>query len=66
MLVTCPQCGRSIEAPAATKAAPNPLTNCPSCGKFAARAPAPLGQEKPGKTSLSWLPPAATGRSERS
>ena len=58
MLVTCPQCGRSIETPASGPSHTSPLTVCPSCGKFAARAALPQGQEKPTeKSAFRWLPP---------
>ncbi len=38
MLVNCPQCGRSIESPAAGRSRTVPLIVCPCCGKFALRA----------------------------
>ncbi len=67
MPVTCPQCGRSIETPAAGRSATVPLNVCPSCGKFAPRAALPEGQAKPSeKSTFTWLPPSPTGRAERS
>jgi hypothetical protein len=56
MLVTCPQCRRSIEAPAPKRSGTPALLVCPCCGKFAARPEVPEGQPKAGEPSAQWVP----------
>jgi hypothetical protein len=58
MLVTCPQCRRSIEVPNVGLSSAIPLSVCPCCGKFAARVETPESTATPtGKSGLTWLPP---------
>ena len=59
MLVTCPQCRRSIEVPNSGLSRAIPLTVCPCCGKFAARVDSPENAATPpAKSGLTWLPAA--------
>lgn len=58
MLVTCPQCRRSIETHTSGRDAPA-LAVCPCCGKFAARVETLENQPKATtERTLTWLPPA--------
>lgn len=58
MLVNCPQCGRSIESPAAGRSRTVPLIVCPCCGKFAARVDPPESTaQSSAKSSSPWILP---------
>ena len=56
MLVTCPQCKRSIESPVQPRSGTPTLIVCPCCGKFAARTEVPEGQPRPAETTKPhWM-----------
>jgi ribosomal protein S27E len=58
MLVNCPQCGRSIESPAAGRSRTVPLIVCPCCGKFALRVESTEGvAQATVKSSAPWVLP---------